>query len=699
MIVKCERCQTRFKIPDEKVTEKGVKVRCTKCQNTFRVAREPATVVTGAPPAPPAAVQADPFDRFGVAKDPKSTEITKPGYYAQGVEASRVPAVPLPPPAPWNSVDSDLDAGAFQEPTRVGPVPVPLPPPSQASQPAFELPVPLPAPGRSVPPTPVFGATEPAAVPLPAPAVPLPAPAVPLPAPVASAPAPVTKFGAPAPAPKPPAPAFGAPVPKPPAPAPVPKPAGAAPAAPVRRAPAAAPAPVAPPPAFASGGDDPFADFVTGSGPALGAAPLPGFDDLPVSVAPAADSLRRAATAPPPASPPTGAVALGPVRPAPAAPLPGAGDFVGDDPFASIDVDLSSLGPSAPVAAPAPVPPPAAADPFASIDISMAAPAEPAPFASAPATPRPSPASLAPAAPAAPPGTQDLFDLGPDPFSEQPGVQATDTGRAALLGLPPSPASDGLEALDGLGPAPDAGGGSLLADVPPVEEAQEFKVSLGRVGPPPAAREAVEVGSVPKPSARPEDVGIPQGRAPSRARKVTGLVVNLVVAAVLVVALGAVGLGYLRDGRVDLAVLSPERLRELVLPSARPLVAVDVSNGLYETQAGKPVFFIRGEAENRTRAATRVLVRAAFYDGAQRVRSAEGLAGAVPTPEELHAAGGAQGAGALRQRLDAAATEVAPGAKVPFLVMFHEYPADLGGFRLEVTLEPAPPAGAGARPE
>ncbi|NPC75606.1 paraquat-inducible protein A, partial [Corallococcus exiguus] len=44
MIVQCEQCQTRFKIPDEKVTEKGVKVRCTKCQNTFRVAREPAPV-------------------------------------------------------------------------------------------------------------------------------------------------------------------------------------------------------------------------------------------------------------------------------------------------------------------------------------------------------------------------------------------------------------------------------------------------------------------------------------------------------------------------------------------------------------------------------------------------------------------------------------------------------------------------------
>ena len=46
MIVKCEQCQSRFKIPDHKVTEKGVKVRCTKCQHTFRVTREPQAGVT-----------------------------------------------------------------------------------------------------------------------------------------------------------------------------------------------------------------------------------------------------------------------------------------------------------------------------------------------------------------------------------------------------------------------------------------------------------------------------------------------------------------------------------------------------------------------------------------------------------------------------------------------------------------------------
>jgi predicted Zn finger-like uncharacterized protein len=41
MIVKCASCQTRFKIGDEKVTVRGVKVRCTKCGTIFRVSKDP----------------------------------------------------------------------------------------------------------------------------------------------------------------------------------------------------------------------------------------------------------------------------------------------------------------------------------------------------------------------------------------------------------------------------------------------------------------------------------------------------------------------------------------------------------------------------------------------------------------------------------------------------------------------------------
>lgn len=40
MIVQCRQCQTRFRLDDAKVTEKGVKVRCTRCKHLFMVTRE-----------------------------------------------------------------------------------------------------------------------------------------------------------------------------------------------------------------------------------------------------------------------------------------------------------------------------------------------------------------------------------------------------------------------------------------------------------------------------------------------------------------------------------------------------------------------------------------------------------------------------------------------------------------------------------
>jgi predicted Zn finger-like uncharacterized protein len=65
MIVTCASCQTRFRIPDEKVGPKGARVRCSRCQALFLVRRELGSaggVPAGAgpeagaslPPAPPA---------------------------------------------------------------------------------------------------------------------------------------------------------------------------------------------------------------------------------------------------------------------------------------------------------------------------------------------------------------------------------------------------------------------------------------------------------------------------------------------------------------------------------------------------------------------------------------------------------------------------------------------------------------------
>ena len=55
MIIQCDKCATRFRLDDSRITPSGVKVRCTKCDNVF--------IVT--PPPPPEEVQVE--ELFGVA--------------------------------------------------------------------------------------------------------------------------------------------------------------------------------------------------------------------------------------------------------------------------------------------------------------------------------------------------------------------------------------------------------------------------------------------------------------------------------------------------------------------------------------------------------------------------------------------------------------------------------------------------------
>lgn len=41
MIIQCDRCGTRFRLDDSRITGKGVRVRCTKCQNVFMASPPP----------------------------------------------------------------------------------------------------------------------------------------------------------------------------------------------------------------------------------------------------------------------------------------------------------------------------------------------------------------------------------------------------------------------------------------------------------------------------------------------------------------------------------------------------------------------------------------------------------------------------------------------------------------------------------
>src|SRR3954471_21020489 len=45
VVVQCPTCQSKFRIADEKVTDRGVRVRCTSCKNVFQV-RKPGGSAT-----------------------------------------------------------------------------------------------------------------------------------------------------------------------------------------------------------------------------------------------------------------------------------------------------------------------------------------------------------------------------------------------------------------------------------------------------------------------------------------------------------------------------------------------------------------------------------------------------------------------------------------------------------------------------
>ncbi|MGZ6144356.1 MAG: zinc-ribbon domain-containing protein, partial [Myxococcales bacterium] len=43
VVVQCPTCQSKFRIADDKVTDRGVRVRCTSCKNVFQVRKPGAS--------------------------------------------------------------------------------------------------------------------------------------------------------------------------------------------------------------------------------------------------------------------------------------------------------------------------------------------------------------------------------------------------------------------------------------------------------------------------------------------------------------------------------------------------------------------------------------------------------------------------------------------------------------------------------
>jgi predicted Zn finger-like uncharacterized protein len=598
MIVTCPQCQTRFRIPDERVTVKGVKVRCTRCRHTFRVSR----------PVEPVEAAQDPFAQFSPS-DALSEEDKTP---TRGIAVGAALGVEVEPAGAPAADDFDVDVETSdtkrREPSAWG---FPPPPARAPEPPALAAPLGPPPP----------------------PELPFEPPEDPTPRVALARISMVRQLTV---------------VPPPPPPVEPPPP------------------PVEPPEPEADnfeGPPDERLEIDTGAhqsawqgsiedGLELPPAPASAefdFGDLNVDPAPPAASEPFPTPPPPPPPPPAPAAAPSPARAAAARldfdalespPTPGAVRPPAVPEFSFGDLDLSS--------APGPEPEPAQ-------DLSEL-PSVPAPAVSTSNTRTP---------------TGELFGRSATRLDEESfPVENTAADRAALFDMP-APIAPREEA--------PAGPTSLLADVPDAVPDAPAHPSAGLPAVP-----ATTLSRVSRPPTGTSVLGLEERRERGTAQRLSGTVGNIGIAAVLVLVLAAVGNVYVNEGRLDWAALSPRRWAALFAPPTG-IVTLDVSNGLYETRGGRPLAYVRGRVENRGQRPGQVKVRAEIWDGSQLLGSSEGLAGVVPTPEEMVQASTRPDVEALRARLQQGAPAVPPGKGTDFVLLFDEPPAEVSGLRLKVT--------------
>jgi hypothetical protein len=265
-------------------------------------------------------------------------------------------------------------------------------------------------------------------------------------------------------------------------------------------------------------------------------------------------------------------------------------------------------------------------------------------------------------------GSADGFFAGADDAG--PGASAIDGAAARAMFDLPQPAA----------PAP-------LLDVPsPEVETNAAGYNIERVA-------VARVSSPQQPAAIPAP---PPEEVPRRGRAV-GIIVNVMIAAVLVLGLVVVGSAYLNEGKFTTDALSLDGLKNTFAPSV-DFVANDVSNGLYETRAGRSVFFVRGEVMNRSEAAVKVVVKAEIVEDGKVVRFGETWAGEPATPEEIFLIDNTESLEALNRKVEKRSLVVPAGAAAAFVVPFTEYPPDLKDFRVRVSARAVPVSPTAANP-
>lgn len=285
---------------------------------------------------------------------------------------------------------------------------------------------------------------------------------------------------------------------------------------------------------------------------------------------------------------------------------------------------------------------------------------------------------------------------GPDLALEEPATPPpAPLGGAVggLLGdLPFPPPDDGFDA------GPTELGAPVAAEEEPLALATEPERGLPEVWrtspafPPPP----VEVAPPEPAPAAAEGPSEAQAKAAASARAarrsaLRSIAVNaLSLAALLVVALA---FRVLWRGEGTAAAWSPSALLRAVRlgeRSAASLETAGVTSGRYPRAAGPPLLLVRGEVISRAPAPlARVRVDVEVMRGGRVLAHGSGLAGAVPTPEELHAVKGAAGLDELAGAISARARAAPPGVPVPFLVAFDDVPDDLTGASVRAVASPA----------
>ncbi|HVP67299.1 MAG TPA: zinc-ribbon domain-containing protein [Anaeromyxobacteraceae bacterium] len=270
--------------------------------------------------------------------------------------------------------------------------------------------------------------------------------------------------------------------------------------------------------------------------------------------------------------------------------------------------------------------------------------------------------------------------------------ERTPVGIPALDGMVSETMPTAADPFEGGFPFPEAVPGLESGTPAPPEPTPAVAPAV--VPPPLPPPAAASRASAPHPPAEPEAPRVarpPPVEEPApvesdafAAKRLRGVFLNALSLALLLVFTAGILLWWRGE-----SVLTAVRRAGHAAPA--PLSAVARGNGYYEASSGRLLVVLRGEVRSEGQpAAGPVRVSAEMLQGGTVVARAEGLAGAVPTAEELAALGSREDADRLLQAVaPRAARRVVPGQEVPFLVTFVDYPAYLGDVTFRVAARPA----------